>query len=1058
MDRKKFLSLTRWLLCLALAVAVVSLRSVSPAADGPKRVVVVGDRSYAPFEFFDATGQPQGIFVDIYRLWSEKTGIEVEYRLMTWEEVLKRLKDGQADVIGGIFPSPEREQLYDFSMPYYEIPVNIFFRNNIYGISKLEDLVGFKIGVVKEDFSEDVVRKKVPQAVVVTYATFEDLVRAAVEGEINVFVADTPVAIFHLNKLGRADTFKYSEKPIFSSKVCAAVRKGDAARLALLNTGIGMITNQEKEVIKHRWIGVSLVRKIPWRLFGLGSFLVLIIVAVILFWNYQLRRRVALAALNLNAQAATDSLLAKISTRFIRFKTDDFDLNITRALQDIGEFMAVERTCLFVSDRPGLMRKTHEWRCPDLEDVSVMATDEFDLTAVPWTYERLRLWETVGDPELVNNKEMSEARKLREFMWSARSIIVTPIMYGGNLVGVIVACTILNSKTFQTHEIKLLKMAAEIFANALEHERGGEALRESENRYRVVLDSSADPIIVYDHERKVNYTNSAFSRAFGWTPEEISNRELNFIPEEKQSEMETAMQRLASGPEDYLYFESIRLDKNHLPIDVSVSMAAHRSPEGGLLAVITNLKDITAWKRAEKDLQQSQVRFKKLYEKSLRTEEVYRSLFDASADAIVLYDLAGRTRYVSPSFTKIFGWTLDEVVNARIPFLPDGEKETTLKIISDIIKTGTPCHGYESKRMSKDGRLLDVSISASRYDDHAGRPDGLLVVLRDITQQKLLQAQLQHAQKMDAVGALAGGVAHDFNNILQAIMGYIQLLLLDKNENHPEYEELRAIEQAARRATELTQQLLTFSRKVESKKRPMELNLEIRQVKKLLARTIPKMIAIDLDLTDDLGLIDGDPAQIEQVLMNLGVNAKDAMPEGGRLSFKTRNVTLDEEYCRMHPGMKPGSFAQITISDTGQGMDREVQEHIFEPFFTTKELGKGTGLGLSIVYGVVKDHGGNITCYSQPGQGTEFRVYLPELDIEACLEQDPAAEEMPPGGDETILLVDDEASISNLVTQLLDTHGYHVLTAANGFEALQLYQHNAGQIALVSLDFDIPEL
>ncbi|MBF0497691.1 MAG: PAS domain S-box protein [Deltaproteobacteria bacterium] len=687
-----------------------------------------------------------------------------------------------------------------------------------------------------------------------------------------------------------------------------------------------------------------------------------------------------------------------------------------------------------------------------------METNEFDLTAVPWVYDRLRLWKTVGYLDFVNNREMSEAKKLREVMWSARSIILAPVMYGGDLAGIIVCCTILKSKIFLPHEIKLLKMVAEIFANALEHERGGVALRESENRYRVVLDSSADPIIVYDHERNVSYTNPAFSRTFGWTPEEISDRELNFIPEAKQPEMETAMQRLASGPEDYLYFESIRLDKNHVPIDVSVSMAAHRSPEGGLLAVVTNLKDITDWKRAEKDLQQSQVRFKALYEKSLRTEEVYRSLFDASADAIVLYDLEGRTRYISPAFTKIFGWTLDEVVNTRIPFLPEAEKETTLKIIVDIIKTGAPCHGFESKRMSKDGRSLDVSISASRYDDHAGRPDGLLVVLRDITQQKLLQAQLQHAQKMDAVGALAGGVAHDFNNILQAIMGYIQLLLLDKDENHPEYEELRAIEQAARRATELTQQLLTFSRKVESKKRPMELNMEIMQVKKLLARTIPKMISIDLDLADDLGLIDGDPAQIEQVLMNLGVNAKDAMPEGGRLSFKTRNVTLDEEYCRMHPGMKPGSYAQITISDTGQGMGRDVQEHIFDPFFTTKEVGKGTGLGLSIVYGVVKDHGGNITCYSQPGQGTEFRIYLPELDIEACLEQDPDAEEMPPGGDETILLVDDEAAISNLVTQLLVTHGYSVLTAANGFEALQVYKQNVDQIALIILDLNMPEM
>jgi CheY-like chemotaxis protein len=319
-----------------------------------------------------------------------------------------------------------------------------------------------------------------------------------------------------------------------------------------------------------------------------------------------------------------------------------------------------------------------------------------------------------------------------------------------------------------------------------------------------------------------------------------------------------------------------------------------------------------------------------------------------------------------------------------------------------------------------------------------------------------LEAQLQGAQKMEAIGTLAGGIAHDFNNILQAIIGYTQILLMGKDLSDPDHEKLEAIEASAQRASELTKRLLIFGRKVESQLKPVDLNQEVGQVSKMLERTIPKMISIELNLSDNLKVINGDPVQIEQIMMNMGVNARDAMPDGGKLFFETKNVTLDEKFCRNHLGASPGEYVRLKVSDTGHGMDKELQEHIFEPFFTTKETGKGTGLGLAMVYGIVKIHGGYITCMSEPGQGTAFSIYFPI--IESAIDNQISKEEEVPikGGDETILLVDDEESIRQLGKELLGRFGYTVFTAPDGESALELYEKENENVDLIILDLSMP--
>ncbi len=574
-----------------------------------------------------------------------------------------------------------------------------------------------------------------------------------------------------------------------------------------------------------------------------------------------------------------------------------------------------------------------------------------------------------------------------------------------------------------------------------ESKRAEEALRASEEKHRIVLEASPDPIVVYDTDGRASYINPAFTRVFGWTADEILGRRVDFVPRESWPETTRMIAAVTKG-ETISGVETKRYTKDGRLLDVAISSAPFFDSSGELTGIIVIHRDITESKRAEAAL--------------LESEAKYHRILEASPDPIVLYDMDGRTIYLNPAFTRVFGWSLDELLDKRVDFVPEEAwVETREKI--EMIKRGESFSGFETRRLNKAGELLDISMSAAVWRDADGNPAGSVIILRDVTEQKKLEDQLRHARKMEAVGTLAGGVAHDFNNLLQAISGYAQLVLMQKGPNDPDYKYLTGIDQSVQRASDLVKQLLTASRKMESKLEPVNLNLEVIQAVNLLERTIPKMIEIKTQLADDLRMVNADPTQLEQILLNLGGNAKDAMPEGGRLIFETKNVELDAAFCRTHPELEPGDYVLLAVSDSGQGMDRETVEQIFDPFFTTKGVGKGTGLGLATVYGIVKNHGGHITCYSQPGQGTTFHIYLPALPgTEATREPIAELEAEIRGGDETVLLVDDERSILDVGQEILEQYGYRVIKATSGEEALEVYDRQGGGIDLIILDLGMP--
>ncbi len=567
-----------------------------------------------------------------------------------------------------------------------------------------------------------------------------------------------------------------------------------------------------------------------------------------------------------------------------------------------------------------------------------------------------------------------------------------------------------------------------------------EALRESRELYRMLVEESFDGIFVQKGS-KIVFANSRLHEMLGYGEGEMVGMDhwLVYHPDYQEITRQRAQTRMRGEYAPTRYEVRLqRKDGSSFPAE----LIAHAIVFEGEPGVQVCLRDITERKQAQDALRENERRL--------------QAILQASPDPVVVYDNKGNTTFVNPAFTRVFGWTLEELKGGRIPFVPQEEQEKTFSTIERLYANGKPV-SLETRRLTKDGEMCDVFISAASIRDQEGRITGMVVNLTDITERKRLEDQLRQAQKMEAIGTLAGGIAHDFNNILGAIVGYTELALYKSRLGESVQSELNQALKAAERATDLVKRILTFSRRVDTERKPLNLNLEVIQTVKMLERTIPKMISIELHLADDLYLIEGDSGQLEQVLMNLGTNARDAMPEGGRLVIETENVVLDQDYTDRHLGASPGNYVLLTFSDTGHGMDSDTLRHIFDPFFTTKGVGEGTGLGLATVYGIVKNHGGHIIAYSQPGQGTAFKLYFPALQGET--EQE--GEERRPlvqtqGGHESILLVDDEDSILEIGQNFLESFGYKVMTAASGEEALRLYQEDPAAVDLIILDLGMP--
>ncbi len=705
-----------------------------------------------------------------------------------------------------------------------------------------------------------------------------------------------------------------------------------------------------------------------------------------------------------------------------------------------------------------------------------------------------------------------------------------------------------------------------IIRDVTERKRTQEAIRESEQRYREVVENAADIIFTIDTEGKFTFANSAGLKSIGYTLEDLCQHDyLQLVLPEHRTRLGKFYrhQLLSKQPTTYVEFPFLTKDGDVKWFGQNATLVFEGKKVTGFHVIA---RDITERKRSEEALRESELRFQSLAEAApvgifrtnasgsttyvnrrwceisqmgsdealgdgwlkvvhpddlatldatwlqassarapsqveyrflhrdgttawvvghavpqqnargefdgyigtitditerKRTEVKLQQLSTAveqSPASIVITDVKGNIEYVNPRFEQVTGYTLAEVIGKNPNILKAGEK--TKEEYAQLWKTilsGNVWHG-EFHNVKKNGELYWELASISPIIDANGTTTHFLAVKEDITQQKLYEETFRQTQKMQSIGTLAGGIAHDFNNILGIIIGHSGLLR--ENDNSPDKfsRSLSAIDTAAQRGASLVRQILTFARKSEIRFELVRINDIIKELAKLIEETFPKSITFLFHLERQLPLIDGDASQLHQTMLNLCVNARDAMPHGGTISIATETV-VGEAVQKHFPHATMDEYAQVTVHDNGTGMSEEVRKRIFEPFYTTKELGKGTGLGLSVVYGIVNDHHGFIDVESEPGEGTTFRMYFPvpgnRLDQIAKKEEQQAVAR---GKNETILVVEDEELLRDAIKNILTSNGYRVLTAIDGVEAIEIFKNESGPIALVLMDFGLPKL
>ena len=570
-------------------------------------------------------------------------------------------------------------------------------------------------------------------------------------------------------------------------------------------------------------------------------------------------------------------------------------------------------------------------------------------------------------------------------------------------------------------------------------------LKESDERIKKLGEASFSGIFIHDQGRILD-CNTEMSRITGYDYEELINMDgiKLFAPESRR----IVKDKIQTHDEEIYDAVILKKDGTKSPFEINGKNIFYQ----GKKARVVEFRDISVRKKAEEALRKGRIRYRQLYKEAHKAEELYQSLLNSSADAILLLDVGFKVQFVNPAFTKIFGWSLSEMADNRSLYIPKPMKQPFAELMEKVLEMDYPIHGFETHRYTKDGRLLDVSISASRYLDHAGDSAGILLILRDISETKRYQWHMEQAQKMESLGTLAGGVAHDFNNLLMGIQGRLSLLMLNKDNNDSEYKHLKEIEDYIIRASDLTHQMLGIARSGKYEVKPTDIIELLKTQNRMFGRT-RKEISIHEEFDGDLLTAEVDQRQIDQVLLNLYVNASHAMPQGGDLYIRTSNEVLEKRITSPH-NAKPGKYIKISITDTGVGMDKSILKRIFEPFFSTRQRGRGTGLGLASAYGIIKNHDGFITVYSEKGKGTTFNIFLPASMKDA--EQELVINTEIVEGTGTILLVDDEEMILSIAEEMIQVLGYSVLTARDGQAAIDIYRPRKEQIDMVILDLIMP--
>ena len=617
--------------------------------------------------------------------------------------------------------------------------------------------------------------------------------------------------------------------------------------------------------------------------------------------------------------------------------------------------------------------------------------------------------------------------------------MVAPIRKGERVIGVLF---IQNRRphSYSGQDLATLQTLSDQCAGALERVRAEEELHHSQRRFRDLFENSPDAIFVEDLQAKVLDANATACALHGMTREQIIGKNAleELVAPEHRETARAQFQKLANGQMTWFEGESLRLDGRTVPVEIRVV----RIEFEGQPALLFHVRDVTERRAAEMALRSS--------------ETLFRSVWENSVDGMRLTDENGLIVAVNSAFCRLVGMSQEQLESKpfSIIYEADADWEAMCRNHRENFRTGTAQEKIERQFNLHDGRQVVFEITDS-FVESGGKPRLLLSLFRDVSLHKRLEEQLRQSQKMEAIGQLAGGVAHDFNNILTIILGHATLLTMSALDPKA-LASASQIKQASERAAGLTRQLLAFGRKQIVNPRPLDLNRVVGGMTEMLGRLLGEDIALQLNFSSEPAVIEADPTMLEQILLNLAVNSRDAMPRGGRLAIRIMHCEIDTNHIRKYIEASQGRYVCLSHTDTGSGIPPENLTRIFEPFFTTKELGKGTGLGLATVYGIVKQHKGWIEVESEINRGTTFQIYLPVTDAMIPTPESAETQFRALGGTETILVVEDERDLRDIITRTLNRHGYRVFQAVDGHNALQIWSEYKDQIALVFTDVIMP--
>ena len=1012
----------------------------------PRKIKVVMDDNYPPYVFRDEEGNLQGITIDQWKLWERKTGIQVDIHGMDWAEAQNKMRKGEFDVIDTIFFTEERAKIYDYSKPYAKIDVSIFFHKDIPGIFNVHSLKGFTVAVKSGDAAIDYLRRNGINNLQ-EFPSYEAIVKAAKERKVHVAVIDNPPALYFLYKAGILEEFRHSD-PLYTGEFHRAVRKGNALLLKLVQDGFSQISEKEFKQIDKKWFGAGQFFFVPYlRYIAIGFGILILTILLMSLWNAILRKKVREKTLEnikeikkreeeRQQEFLRNALLLKLYQMSESPIEQIMDLIVQHCVSTTGSKYGFIG---YISDDERLMQ-AQIWSDEVLRQCAV------DGKPVIFPIENAGLWAIPVKekrPIVVNNYNDPNPYKkgYPEGHISIERFLCIPVAEK-DCVRILLGLAN-KQEPYTEADVFHLSLILEGLWGFIKKKKIEDALKSSEERYRTVIESSNDAITIVSNGKHV-YVNKRFYEITGYSEQEIIGKPIiDWIhPEDRERVMKIAITRENQEEVPSRYeFRGLRKDGTIIYIDVSATYINYLNKTMSLAF----LRDITERKQAEAVLNQER--------------EKFSTLIENIPFGMAMVDKKGHYLYLNTRWKELFGYDPQEIPDGKTWFrkvFPDPSyRKQAISAWVDDTKDASP--GLKKTRTftltCKDGTQKIINFTFISIQN-----DLYIIICEDVTELKRIEEQLMQSQKMEAVGRLAGGIAHDFNNMLTIILGHTQLAQLTLDENSPLYHRFLEIQKAAQRSAALTKNLLAFARKQTIAPRTLNINHQIEDILKMLHRLIGENIELVWMPQPNLWDIKIDPSQLNQIVINIVINAKDAIEDLGTITLETQNVTIDENYCKTHLGFTPGEYVMIAISDNGTGMDKDVLEHIFEPFFTTKGIEKGSGLGLSTVYGIVKQNNGFINVYSEPKKGSTFKIYLPRY---VGHKEEPTGfkwDTVIKSKGETVLVVEDEKDVLDLCTSMLEQLGYKVIVAPSPHEAIKKAQTYEEEIHLLITDVIMPEM